>query len=404
MNFPFIDRTAALRQLELLGYQKDDIIYLRAIPGNGYEGGSVNLSARYPDLPWQQLENLQRQGKGIYLVVNGGGHKDKDVQVGRAIFCEFDDRPLNEQITFWQDKGLPRPTFQIQTRKSIHSYWVFDKPMAIALWRKLQQDFLAFTGSDPTLKNPSRVMRLAGAWHVFQGVEPIQCDTITTSAVETKKNDPEVLQSLIQIAKSDTDEVGSLFQKGDNLSFNRQGLSLATSAGGCLSCQQTVRNYEEIQIPVPASVPLECCLAKESRRLLECGEGAGGRNSGGAKLSRDLIGTYNYLISIGQSVDGDPRQLLDDYANRCAPPINNKEVETIWHSATLSHPTPSCGSEGVDNCIKGWYWNEFIKKEKCPTASQNSSINTDRSQAPMTQKSSCTLHDRIGEIHFSFRF
>jgi hypothetical protein len=121
--------------------------------------------------------------------------------------------------------------------------------------------------------------------------------------------------------------------------------------------------YEDITVPVPASIPLEDCLAKESRNLLN-GVSEGGRNDAGAKLARDLIGCANYLQSIGQAFDGDPWVLFQDFASRCSPPIPARETSTIWKSAEKSRPTPACKGEGVDNCIKGWYWNNHVKGEK----------------------------------------
>jgi hypothetical protein len=37
------------------------------------------------------------------------------------------------------------------------------------------------------------------------------------------------------------------------------------------------------------------------------------------------------------------------------------QFEQIWNYAQKSNPSPSCGEEGVNNCIRGWYWRTFIK-------------------------------------------
>ncbi|MGH2413321.1 MAG: DUF3987 domain-containing protein, partial [Microcystaceae cyanobacterium] len=92
-----------------------------------------------------------------------------------------------------------------------------------------------------------------------------------------------------------------------------------------------------------------------------------------AKLSRDLIGTDSYLRSLTQSVDGDPRQLLEGYASRCTPPLPTREVDSIWKSACASQPTPSCGSEGVEACVRGWYWREYVKPALAKVAHSTSS-------------------------------
>jgi hypothetical protein len=62
---------------------------------------------------------------------------------------------------------LPEPTFRVDTGgKSVHSYWVFTQPIPIADWGELQGDLLEYVDGDRSIKNPSRVMRLAGCWHI----------------------------------------------------------------------------------------------------------------------------------------------------------------------------------------------------------------------------------------------
>ncbi|WP_449420520.1 DUF3987 domain-containing protein [Phormidium nigroviride] len=125
--------------------------------------------------------------------------------------------------------------------------------------------------------------------------------------------------------------------------------------------QQQFTPYENITLPVAASIPLEFCLARSSRELLN-GVSEGGRNEAAAKLARDLIGTANYLYSINQAFDGDPQLLLSEFAQCCNPPLPQKEVESVWKSANSKNPTPASKGEGVENCVRGWYWNNFVKK------------------------------------------
>ena len=71
-----------------------------------------------------------------------------------------------DQKDIWKSLALPTPTFQLDTGgKSIHTYYVYDESVAIQDWKRLQDAFLADKGSeaDQTIRNASRVMRLAGA-------------------------------------------------------------------------------------------------------------------------------------------------------------------------------------------------------------------------------------------------
>lgn len=360
-----IDTSQAIKQLELLGYQRGDAVYVRAFlpkvdprfaPGTARKADKINF---------KQILQWQQQGYGVYFVINGGGHKDENVQLCRAVFIEHDDLEIELQRHLWQTLSLPEPTFQVQTRKSVHSYWVFEKPISVEDWKQLQTDLLTYTNADPAIKNPSRVMRLAGAWHIKPGENPLRCDIISQSglkytyenlrsSVPTQQQHPKLVQ-----------EKRSAVRSAERSSADAERSHFEPTAH-----EQQYTRYEDISVPVPVAVPLEVCLSKESRALLNFGVNEGGRNTNGAKLARDLIGTANHFTSIGQQFDGDPQQLLQDYADRCTPPLPTKEVDSIWKSAEKDHPGPSCTSEGVETCIKAWYWNNHVKPN------QNSSVNS----------------------------
>ena len=61
------------------------------------------------------IHRMQSEGRGVYIVVNEGGDTDSEITACRAFFCEWDDRPKEEQINAWKDLGLPQPSLQIDT-------------------------------------------------------------------------------------------------------------------------------------------------------------------------------------------------------------------------------------------------------------------------------------------------
>jgi hypothetical protein len=167
LGFPTANRFQAQRQLSLLGYKPEDKIYLRFFYPADDPRKNSDKGRKTDGLNWQEIETNQRAGRGVYFVVNGGGHKDSDVTVGRAIFCEHDNLDKQTQRDLWKNLNLPEPTFQVDTGgKSIHSYWVFTQPIPIADWCELQRNLLEYVDGDRSIKNPSRVMRLAGCWHI----------------------------------------------------------------------------------------------------------------------------------------------------------------------------------------------------------------------------------------------
>ena len=179
-----IDTSQAIKQLELLGYQRGDAVYVRAFLPKEDPRYAPGTARKADKINFKQILQWQQQGYGVYFVINGGGHKDENVQLCRAVFIEHDDLEIELQRDLWQILSLPEPTFQVQTRKSVHSYWVFEKPISVEDWKQLQTDLLTYTNADPAIKNPSRVMRLAGAWHIKPGENPLRCDIISQSGLK----------------------------------------------------------------------------------------------------------------------------------------------------------------------------------------------------------------------------
>jgi predicted P-loop ATPase len=113
------------------------------------------------------IHRMQAEGRGVYIVVNDGGDTDSEITACRAMFCEWDDREKSWQINAWKELGLPEPTLQIDTGgKSIHNYWVLKKVIDPKTWKPIQERLLDHADADRALKNPSRVMRLAGTYHM----------------------------------------------------------------------------------------------------------------------------------------------------------------------------------------------------------------------------------------------
>jgi hypothetical protein len=109
----------------------------------------------------------QREGRGVYLVINCGGDDDNAITLCRAFWVEWDTKPLAWQLEAWREFGLGEPSFIVTTGgKSAHLYWVLSEPITVERWRPIQLALIAATGADPVNKNPSRVMRLPGAFYL----------------------------------------------------------------------------------------------------------------------------------------------------------------------------------------------------------------------------------------------
>ena len=72
-------------------------------------------------------ERLRRLNvnRGLYFVVNSGGDVDKSITRFNAFFVEIDDRGIDEQHALY-DKAPIQPSIRVETKKSVHCYWLID--------------------------------------------------------------------------------------------------------------------------------------------------------------------------------------------------------------------------------------------------------------------------------------
>ena len=167
------------------GYKYTDTIYLRRFDDKKERQELAarmqvelgNFSAIIPT-----LQNYNGQGCGIYFVVNGGGQTDAEVRrhkIARAQFIEIDppekdlervkagELEIDDLLAEQLEKILAfplEPSMIIRTWKSLHCYWLLDDGK-IELFPNIQERLIQYFGSDPTIKNESRVMRLYGFNH-----------------------------------------------------------------------------------------------------------------------------------------------------------------------------------------------------------------------------------------------
>ena len=160
-----VDAAVAHLHLDLL-HKKDTETRLRAIPFRGevIKGNFTNLD---------KFAELNSSGMRVYLVVNSGGDKDIEITQCHAFFAEWDNIPKEKQLYIYKEKNLPVPTFMLDTGgKSIHYYWVFKSPIATEIWLPIQRRLLDYCKADTSIKNPSRVMRLAGFYYIDKEGNP----------------------------------------------------------------------------------------------------------------------------------------------------------------------------------------------------------------------------------------
>lgn len=120
----------------------------------------------------ERLTALNAEGYGVYAVVNaaaphvegrcaeGKGARDEDITAVRAVFVDFDGEGKNLSAL----KAAPLPPSLIVCsglEHKLHGYWLLAN-LPLDEFTSVQRALAAFFGSDATVSNPARVMRLPG--------------------------------------------------------------------------------------------------------------------------------------------------------------------------------------------------------------------------------------------------
>ncbi len=117
----------------------------------------------------RHIRDLNRT-RGAYFAVNSGGDKDADITRCNAFFVEHDDLSIVEQHAAL-DRCPLAPSVRVETRKSVHAYWLIEGGVLADEWREVQERLIAYFHGDAKIKNPSRVMRLPFFNHLHYAPE-----------------------------------------------------------------------------------------------------------------------------------------------------------------------------------------------------------------------------------------
>lgn len=166
----------------------DEEIHLRALKPKGVPVAPYNRPRKLritrarlaADLRlWQRLKTLN-SAFGLYFVVNAGGDKDEDIRRFNAWFVERDEDSFAEQHQSLDLAPLP-PSIRVETRKSVHAYWLISGDCDARTWREIQCRLIAHFRGDDANKNASRVMRLPHFNHLHLDTDT---NTVTPKCVE----------------------------------------------------------------------------------------------------------------------------------------------------------------------------------------------------------------------------
>lgn len=118
-----------------------------------------------------KLKSHNAWDRGVFFVVNYGGHEDASITRINAHFVEMDHGSMEEQQKKVDAFPLT-PSMVIQTAKSLHVYWFTDKEAKVEQFRMIQKQLVKHFDGDPACVNESRVLRLPNFNHCKN--EPVE--------------------------------------------------------------------------------------------------------------------------------------------------------------------------------------------------------------------------------------
>jgi hypothetical protein len=124
-----------------------------------------------------------------------------------------------------------------------------------------------------------------------------------------------------------------------------------------------INSLDDIDLPVDQPIPLLECCTKEVRALIESGVPEGsGHNDQALKVSIELVSVKRYLNFINQPFLDSPEILYRRFVENSGIEYGPKEDGRLSGAYEKPDNGPGCTPEGVNNCIRGWYWREHLKQ------------------------------------------
>ncbi len=107
-----------------------------------------------------ELQALNDQGAGVFVVINKGGQTTSDITRVRAVFADTDGAPLAPIVEALQ------PHIVVQSSPgNFHVYWFVDHDFPLDKFKPVQVAIATKFGTDSKVNDLPRVMRLPGFYH-----------------------------------------------------------------------------------------------------------------------------------------------------------------------------------------------------------------------------------------------
>ncbi len=174
------DRAEAARYIAALAGSPDAVVTFQTF-GEGAHKGDPSLNrVRHGTLAtyWGELVNLNRGGAGIFVMVNEGDGKGRgaaNVTALRAVFLDDDQGDLAPAAL------LLTPSIVVRSKAGLHVYWRLRPGEPLDSFTSTQEELADQYGTDASVKDLPRVLRLPGFLHLKDRAAPFPVRVVSTS-------------------------------------------------------------------------------------------------------------------------------------------------------------------------------------------------------------------------------
>lgn len=123
-------------------------------------------------LPLLQEHNNKR--RGIFFVVNFGGHEGTDIKRINAQFVDIDHVSMDELVKMVESFPL-EPSLIVKTKRGLHIYWLMKDDANIQRFSHIQKQLVKHFNGDPNCVDLPRVMRIPGFYHHKEEPLLVEC-------------------------------------------------------------------------------------------------------------------------------------------------------------------------------------------------------------------------------------
>jgi len=156
------------------------------------------------------IADMNRRGRNCYAVRNpirdtvAGSAKDTDILAAFYLWADCDEGHAAENVTrFPGPKWVAAVTTGRVPSIRVHTYWELTAPCTdLAAWRDMQSAIARHFGSDPSVINPSRIMRIGGtiSWPSERKRQKGYVEELT--AIRTEYAEPREPVTMDQMARA----------------------------------------------------------------------------------------------------------------------------------------------------------------------------------------------------------